>query len=317
MKRKRRTSTIACLCILSLGLVGFVIHSCKKKSQTTLSDSTALVIGVMPSVDYLPIAVAEQKGFFSQPIKLVHFASPMERDAALQTGAVDASVTDYMGAMLLHSKGTDVLLPIACQGMFRLVLGRSTPLAKISDLRGHHVGLSSNTLIEYATEKTLVEGNHPFPYTRVEVQAIPIRLEMLRSGDLDGAILPEPFASIGVAKGLSAIDLPKGLTSNITGLLFLSKATKKEAALRSFLMGYDKAVDYISTHPRKEWIGVLQGLLGISPEVASTIPLPSYTKATLPRSEDLQPILTWMRGKGLVPTDYNAEGLIRPLIQDN
>ena len=82
MKRKRRTSTIACLCILSLGLIGFVIHSCKKKSQTTLSDSTALVIGVMPSVDYLPIAVAEQKGFFSQPIKLVHFASPMERDAA-------------------------------------------------------------------------------------------------------------------------------------------------------------------------------------------------------------------------------------------
>ena len=82
-------------------------------------------------------------------------------------------------------------------------------------------------------------------------------------------------------------------------------------------MGYDKAVDYISTHPRKEWIGVLQGLLGISPEVASTIPLPSYTKATLPRTEDLQPILTWMKGKGLVPTDYNAEGLIRPLIQDN
>ena len=62
---------------------------------------------------------------------------------------------------------------------------------------------------------------------------------------------------------------------------------------------------------------MLQGLLGISHEVASTIPLPSYTKATLPHTEDLQPILTWMKGKGLVPTNYSAEGLSRPLIQDN
>ena len=101
------------------------ISSCSGgKQRGAESDSSVLIIGVMPSVDYLPIAIAEQKGFFAKPIRLVRFSSPMERDAALQTGAVDASVTDYMGAMLLQSKGTKVQLPIACQGAFRLVLGK-------------------------------------------------------------------------------------------------------------------------------------------------------------------------------------------------
>ena len=99
----------------------------------------------------------------------------MERDAALQTGSVDASVTDYMGAMLLHSKGLKVSLPIACQGGFRLVFGRNKELDAISDLRGKHIGLSSNTLIDYATERALVDAKgKPLPYTRVEVQKIPI-----------------------------------------------------------------------------------------------------------------------------------------------
>ena len=88
----------------------------------------------MPSIDYLPIAVAEQQGFFSRPIDIVRFTSPMERDAALQTGSVDASVTDYMGAMLLHSKGLKVSLPIACQGGFRMVFGQGKELRQAFSL---------------------------------------------------------------------------------------------------------------------------------------------------------------------------------------
>ncbi len=288
------------------------ISSCSgDKQRGAESDSSVLIIGVMPSVDYLPIAIAEQKGFFVKPIRLVRFSSPMERDAALQTGAVDASVTDYMGAMLLQSKGTKVQLPIACQGAFRLVLGKKPQLNTLADLRGGRIGMSSNTLIEYATEHALVEGGQPIPYERVEVQRIPIRLEMLRSGELDGAILPEPYASMAAAEGLKVIDLPSHLTSNITGLVFLSSSVKaKESALAPFLVGYDQAVAYLNTHPREEWIGVLQDLLGITPEVAKALPLPTYTTATQPREEDLFPILDWMKGRGLVSPSYEPTGLV-------
>ena len=264
-RRKHRTGLWLGLGLALIAGALFLSEACAKKGKDA-SDKAHLSIGVMPSVDYLPIAIAEEQGFFSMPIEIVRLASPMERDAALQPGAVDASVTAY-------------------------------------------------TLIDYATERSLVDAHgKPFAYTRVEVQKIPIRLEMLSSGELDAAILPEPFATIGQSKGLVAIDVPRGLTVGITGLLFQRSAlTSKEEAVRSFVSGYNQAIDYMQSHPRSEWAGALEKLLGVPKELAMRIPLPTYTKVTAPQTEDLTPILEWMKEKGLVPSTYTAEGLITAL----
>ena len=316
MKRRHRKPFLLGLCLAFFGGLLIFSEACNKGSQGGSTDSTTLKIGIMPSVDYLPIAVAQEQGFFKRPIKLVRFSSPMERDAALQTAEVDASVTDYMGAMLLHAKGLPVSLSVACQGSFRLVFGRDDKLTDIPHLRGKHIGLSSNTLIEYATERALVDATgRPFSYTRVEVQKIPIRLEMLRSGELDAAILPEPFASTGQALGLLAIEVPGGLTQGITGLLFQNKVFERSDDLRAFVAGYNEAVSFMQSHPRSVWIGALGKLLGITKQQAEQIQLPDYQPVTAPSPEALQPILSWMKEKKLVPQDYTAEGLIVALPQ--
>lgn len=316
MKRRHRKPFLLGLCLAFFGGLLIFSEACNKGSQGGSTDSTTLKIGIMPSVDYLPIAVAQEQGFFKRPIKLVRFSSPMERDAALQTAEVDASVTDYMGAMLLHAKGLPVSLSVACQGSFRLVFGRDDKLTDIPHLRGKHIGLSSNTLIEYATERALVDATgKPFSYTRVEVQKIPIRLEMLRSGELDAAILPEPFASTGQALGLHAIEVPGGLTQGITGLLFQNKVLERSDDLRAFVAGYNQAVSFMQSHPRSAWIGALGKLLGITKQQAEQIQLPDYQPVTAPSPEALQPILSWMKEKKLVPQDYTAEGLIVALPQ--
>lgn len=316
MKHRHRKPFLLGLCLAFFGGLFIFSEACKKGSQGGSADSTTLKIGIMPSVDYLPIAVAQEQGFFKRPIKLVRFSSPMERDAALQTAEVDASVTDYMGAMLLHAKGLPISLSVACQGSFRLVFGRDDKLTDISHLRGKHIGLSSNTLIEYATERALVDATgKPLSYTRVEVQKIPIRLEMLSSGELDAAILPEPFASTGQALGLHAIEVPGGLTQGITGLLFQNKVLERSDDLRAFVAGYNEAVSFMQSHPRSAWIGALGKLLGITKQQAEQIQLPDYQPVTAPSPEALQPILSWMKEKKLVPQDYTAEGLIVALPQ--
>ena len=316
MKHRHRKPFLLGLCLAFFGGLLIFSEACNKGSQSGSADSATLKIGIMPSVDYLPIAVAQEQGFFKRPIKLVRFSSPMERDAALQTAEVDASVTDYMGAMLLHAKGLPISLSVACQGSFRLVFGRDDKLTDIPHLRGKHIGLSSNTLIEYATERALVDATgKPLTYTRVEVQKIPIRLEMLSSGELDAAILPEPFASTGQALGLHTIEVPGGLTQGITGLLFQNKVLERSDDLRAFVAGYNQAVSFMQSHPRSAWIGALGKLLGITKQQAEQIQVPDYQPVTAPSPEALQPILSWMKEKKLVPQDYTAEGLIVALPQ--
>ena len=94
--RKALLGTLA----LGLALTAGVLSSCLTGGRKA-GAQPALILGIMPSVDYLPIAIASEQGFFDDSVELVRFSSPMERDAALQTGSVDGSITDYMSAMLL------------------------------------------------------------------------------------------------------------------------------------------------------------------------------------------------------------------------
>lgn len=308
--RKALLGTLA----LGLALTAGVLSSCLTGGRKA-GAQPALILGIMPSVDYLPIAIASEQGFFDDSVELVRFSSPMERDAALQTGSVDGSITDYMSAMLLQSKGQKIVLPVATQGSFRLVFGHNEDLMRLSDLEGKHIGLSSHTVIEYATEKALVSPKgKTLPFTPVEVQKVPIRLEMLRSGELDAAILPEPFATLAATKGLRVVSLPDGIIEHITGLALLRKSYEtKRPAVVSLIKGYNKAIAYMKETPREEWVGSIVQLLGIPPEVALQLQLPDYHPAASPDTTHFAPILEWMKAKKLVPHSYQATGLVPPL----
>ena len=143
MKPRYRLTRAVHLCYTALALVIIFLCSCSQGGkQTSGNDSTILVIGVMPSVDYLPIAIAEQKGFFAKPIRVVRFRSPLERNGASQTAAVAESMTEHMADKTLKSKSKERQPALGCEEAGRLVLGKKTQLRQLAELRGGRKGLS-------------------------------------------------------------------------------------------------------------------------------------------------------------------------------
>ena len=58
-----------------------------------------LTVGLMPAVDAAPMLLAAERGYFAAEgveVELVVFASASERQVALQTGAVDGTITDLV-----------------------------------------------------------------------------------------------------------------------------------------------------------------------------------------------------------------------------
>ena len=196
-----------------------LLSSCtgNKKAEENVE---TLRIGVMPSVDHLPLAIAQEQHYFDSlglNVELVRFTSPMERDAALQAGELDGTISDYTTVMTQNAKGLSVKLLSSTDGLFSFIVNPKSGINTLADLKGKKVALSSNTVIEFATDQVLAKAKlEPTDITKVEVQKIPLRLEMVAKGEVDAAILPQPFAKrYGFVPSVGWGMILAGLFSNV------------------------------------------------------------------------------------------------------
>ena len=312
MNRFKLSSGCAALALLILSLLpGCGKKTSKEKDENP--DRQQFSLGVMASVDYLPFAVALDKGIYDSlglDLRLEHFFSPVERDAALQGGVLDGTVTDYTSAALLNAAQLPIVLDMKCDGAFRLIVGQGKSISSLQDLKGKKLALSSNTVIEYTTDKLLAQaGIAPEEVEKVEIVKIPLRLEMLRNGEVDAAVLPEPFATMALESGLSSLISTKELGINLTGIALTREASERKEAVNLLHQGYNLGVQYMQQHPREEWVKVLIDELGISETAALAMELPDFTPVATPTPQELEEMNRWLKSKKLVDEGYSTQQL--------
>lgn len=299
-----------------------MLSSCISKSTQEHSEPILkLRVGVMPSVDHLPLAIAAEQHYFDSlglEVEFVKFNSPMERDAALQADELDVTISDYTTVMLQNEKGLPIQLLWAMDGQFSFIANQASAIKGIEELKGKKVGLSSNTVIEYATDKLLgARGIQPTEVEKVEVQKIPLRLEMLAKGELDAAVLPEPFVSIARQRGLT--DLSHGLlvgdkVLRITALAVYTKNLEaKTEALRRLQKAYNQAIDYLNNTPQEVWASVIATHMGVEEGLAKSMNFPKFGYAQAPSKEDIEDVTKWLQTKGLIPAIYTGSEAVLSL----
>ena len=303
--------------ILSLVLLAFLLLACKNKgSKASGSDNNSeLNIGVMSSMDYFPIAVAKENGFFEQEgvdVTINKFYSANERDAAFQSGNLDGTVLDYTGAAIQRAGGINLKVTSQCNGSFVLVAAKESGVATIHDLKGKRLAVSRNTVIDFCTDWVLQDANIALSEVdKLEINKIPLRLEMLRNGRIDATMLPDPFVTIALEGGNKRIVDIKDMDLRVTGIVFHDEAiAKKEAAIKSFYSAYNLAIELINSQPASTFEDLLVAEIGVPFELASKIELPEYTKAQLPQEKDLEKVDQWLKAKELVSNDFDINTLI-------
>lgn len=303
--------------ILSLLLLASLLLACTNKGNKA-SDSdnnTQLNIGVMSSMDYFPIAVAKEKGFFEQEgvsVTINKFYSANERDAAFQSRNLDGTILDYTGAAIQRAGGIDLKLTSQCNGSFVLVAAKESEINSVYDLKGKRLAVSRNTVIDFCTDWVLQEANIALSdVNKVEINKIPLRLEMLRNGRIDATMLPDPFVTIALEGGNRKVIDIKDMDLRVTGIVFHDDViAEKEAAIKSFYRAYNLAIELINTQPSSSFEDLLIAEIGVPAELVSKIELPTFTKAQLPQEKDLQKVELWLKEKELVTADFDISTLI-------
>ncbi len=278
-------------------------------------NSYELKIGAMSSMDFLPLVVARDEGIFEKhglKVKIVKFYSANDRDAALQSGNIDGTVTDYTGAVLQKAGGLDVKITSACNARFCVMTGPESGISGLPGLEGRKVAVSRNTVIDFCIEKALESAGLPASAVeKQEINKIPVRFEMLLSGQTDATALPDPFITIAASKGASALACMEDLDYAVTGFVFLSATLRDHPAeLKAFYRAYNEAVERITAGAVPGLKAMLVQDMGFPEPLAGNVNLPRYSKAGMPREKDIKAAISWLEGKGLVSPAFDAAGLL-------
>src|SRR5271157_2166718 len=111
--RTMRLTMILGVCLL--GGTGLLLADTK---------STELRIGLMPAYNSIPLVVAEARKFYDAQgvsVALVPFNGQLERETALQTGALDGTVSDMINAIQSWAHGFGARVTSVSEGNFALL----------------------------------------------------------------------------------------------------------------------------------------------------------------------------------------------------
>jgi NitT/TauT family transport system substrate-binding protein len=190
-----------------------------------------------------------------------------------------------------------------------LVVPRGSPIRGAADLAGKRVAVNTlrniNDIVLDASVRRA--GGQPAGTKYVEM-GFPDMAPSLERGDIDAAMLIEPFLTMAKSAGMREVARPytdtrHGLQIG-TYLMAREKAMKDRRLVSSFQAGVRRTAESIS-HDPKAFRQALPGIAGFRPELAAKIHLPSWSGATDRGSVEL--IGRSMRRLGLTEREFDYD----------
>jgi len=300
----RRIALPAAIAIAAIALVG-----CQPADEPT-PDATApaatLRIGTLQTDDLLPAWVAEAQGFFTGAgltVTIETFQSAQEQIAAVTAGQIDAIMTDMVVGLQLTAAGTPMKFVTAMQGApAGVVAGADTGITTAAQLAGVETGCASPTILEYIYDRALQEAGVPDDQiVTTEIKKLPVRLQMLLSGQVKAAVLPWTLFQLAVSQGaVPVVGIEQSGPYTSTVLAFRQEWLGQpgaDIALSGVLAAWDKAVSVINDDPDAQR-ELLASKANLPAPLDTMYPVRQYPTSGQPPAEQVQSVIDWMTAKG-------------------
>jgi sulfonate transport system substrate-binding protein len=288
---RRTRSLMATVAVtLSLALALAACGSSSKSATDTAgsgssaggsSGSTTLRLGYFPNVTHAPAIIGAQSGSFAAKLgpnvklELKTFNSGTEATTALLAGAIDASFVGPNPAINGYQKtdgGTRIVAGTASGGADLVV---KSSINSAADLKGKKIatpqlGNTQDVALRYwLIQKGLHETKDGGDVTIVP-EDNSVTLTAFESGAIDGAWVPEPYASRLVSEGGGKVLVdeatlwPKG--QFVTTLLEVEKSflDAHKDVVKNLIRALSDAIDLIKSDPTKAQTEVNDGLKALS-----------------------------------------------------
>lgn len=302
--------------IFLLILFGLALPAC-----APAAGPTTLKIAVLPVIDALPMYVAQQEGLFEKhkvSVEFIPVASAPERDQLIAAGQADGMINEALSTAFYNKDEVRVQIVRYARAatsetaLFSILASGKGEIDSPEKLRGVEIGISEGTVIDYLTDRLLqAEGFAQSEIKTIAVPKIPDRLNLLGTGELQAATLPEPAVSLALQQGARLIldDTRRPEYSFSTIAFRKAIIDQSPEAVRGFLAAIEEATALINADPSK-YSQVLVDQKVVPQPLAGSFKVPTFVTASVPTSAQWEDMLAWAKENGLLSQDVSYDGSV-------
>lgn len=210
-------------------------------------DSLLVKVAVFPTLDALPLALANDWGVFDSlgvSVEMDVFRSQMDAEKALVDGKADVVLTDMfrVGWWQWHKK--PLKFAFATHRPLYLVPNRALRVSKVEQLDDRMIAGTRNSIEDFFIDKIITQiKNRKGQILRPQINSVELRLRMLKSGQLDAVVLNAQQALKAQSADYPSLKVRHDSLTGLAGFAFNTNSLRtKEAQLSKLSRAYDIVV---------------------------------------------------------------------------
>ena len=294
-----------------LVLLSLLLAACQAGAD---SGPVTLKIAVLPILDALPMVVAQQEGYFAEhnvTVEFVPAGSAAERDQLILAGQADGMINDPISTLLYNRDSLQVQIVRLARTattsfpQYRVLASAQSGITRVDQLSGVPVGISEGTVIQYVNERLLTaEGLPADQISTIAVPNISERMQLLASGELQAAMMPDPLSNLAIQQGAVVVtdDTLHPEYAYSTYAFRQTVIAEHPQAIRGFLAAIEQAVAVINRDP-KAWDTLLSEQNLVPAPLIGSYALPVFPEASVPTQAQWADASAWALEKGLISAD--------------
>ena len=276
----------------------------ERQQQALRADSAALKVAVLPTLDCLPLFVAEERQMFDTAvdIRLKRFSAQMDCDTALQRGRVERAVSDLVRTERMATMGLRLKYRTATNAYWLLIGNRNQRITELKHLDDRMVAMTrysvTDLMAELAVDSAKLKPERVF---RIQVNDVNVRLDMLENNEMDALLLTEPQLTQALL-GKHHVLLDSRREDIWMGVIAEDSIAMSEASrqrqLKALVDGYNKACDSLNAYGVKHYSDIIMKYCDLSELALRQLPDSlRYDHVAAPRQKDVAQARQWLGKK--------------------
>ena len=273
----------------------------EKRTRELREDSAALKVAVMPTLDCLPLYVAEEREMFDTvvDIRLKCYTAQMDCDTALQRGRVEMAVSDLVRAERMKGEKLKLHYLTSTNAYWLLIGNRNQRITNLSHLDDRMLAMTrysvTDLLGDLAVDSAKLKTERVF---RIQVNDVNVRLDMLENNEMDALLMTQPQVTQAlllkhhVLLDTRQLDMQMGVIVEDSVVMSHPNRQRQREVL---IKGYTMACDSLNHFGVKHYSDIIRKYYKLSEQALRQLPdTLAYEHVQAPREQDVAKAKQWL-----------------------